>query len=641
MKVITKEKGQYESSDPLFLQQGGDVSGNGMVYGGNYRPLVTGQGTTTQTQDKREKSDSNSSDIMGKGLINQIMGKGITNDVYANIQSFMDIQEAYNKLTDTEKASSQGIMVLQQMQFQSGKAHEILRNAEVFKNAQQQTVQKDAMGELAVTTSTLILQAPNGKIIQITPEEYSSLSKEEKETFKPLTNARLINERETSAALQGDTESFQQLNSSTSVTNIHKEIQSIISNLAVNTSKRSYDAYNDPSGKLMEGLQQLKSIQDKPIDNILVSIEESSNESSAQDALQAMWSSLGENSKVLLKSKAALQGYSQNQLEDVAKSYLVQLLKPRISKSSDVSQKVDFGAKEKDGSSGSGSGAGTGDAMGPWDMFQNDVTPNREMVEFAPEGTSIQFSAPAQSYGPMRNQEKNPYSNRTFGDIPELSTVTNKDSASLGGSMTLNNALQQGIAYNGDALYRVLLPYKVDPDTKDITPDFGILPKYELQVKEINNLTKQGKTLTVGAKMNIFKKYGITDLNANGEPRQVKDFQVTQAYVSEYLYDLLDDKSKQFLTEQDDEGSKAIMKETYKDKSKSDIWDGDDIYKGLIFYPIDEGAGVMSGQMNDGGMKSGTLAQRRYNYQERTGQINKTRYQNMDINALNEYYDRK
>jgi hypothetical protein len=57
------------------------------------------------------------------------------------------------------------------------------------------------MGELAVTTSTLILQAPNGKIIQITPEEYSSLSKEEKETFKPLTNARLINERETSAAL--------------------------------------------------------------------------------------------------------------------------------------------------------------------------------------------------------------------------------------------------------------------------------------------------------------------------------------------------------------------------------------------------------------------------------------------------------
>jgi len=48
----------------------------------------------------------------------------------------------------------------------------------------------------------------------------------------------------------------------------------------------------------------------------------------------------------------------------------VQLLKPRISKSSDVSQKVDFGPKEKDGSSsGSGAGEGKGDAMGPWDMF--------------------------------------------------------------------------------------------------------------------------------------------------------------------------------------------------------------------------------------------------------------------------------
>jgi len=37
------------------------------------------------------------------------------------------------------------------------------------------------------------------------------------------------------------------------------------------------------------------------------------------------------------------------------------------------------------------------------------------------------------------------------------------------------------------------------------------------------------------------------------------------------------------------------MRETYKDKSKSDIWDDDDVYKGLIFYPIDEGAGVMAG----------------------------------------------
>lgn len=641
MKVITKEKGQYESSDPLFLQQGGNINGNGMVYVNNYRPLATGQGTTTQTTDKKDKSD-NSNDIMGKGLINQIMGKGITNDVYANIQSLMDIQESYNRLSDTEKASNQGMMVLQQMQFQSGKVHELLRNAETFKNAQQQTVQKDAMGELAVTTSGLILQAPNGKIIQVTPEQYLSLSKEEKEAFKPVTNAKLINEREYNPGLQGDTESFQQLNSSTSMTNIHKEIQSIISNLATNTTKRSYDQYTDPAGKLIDGLQTLKNSQDKPIDNILVDIDESSNESSAHEALQAMWSGLGDNSKVLLKSKAALQGYSQNQLEDVAKGYLVQLLKPRISKSSDVSQKVDFGPKEKDGSSSNNvSGDGKGDAMGPWDLFQNDRAPNREMVEFAPEGTSIQFSAPAQSYGPMRNQDKNPYRNITLGDIPELATVTNKNSASLGGSMALSNALQQGIAYNGDQLYRVLLPYKIDPDTKDITPNFEMLPKYEQQVKEITNQTKQGKVLTVGAKMNIFKKYGITDLNVNGEPRQVRDFQVTQAYVSEYLYDMLDEKSKQFLTEQDDEGSKAIMRETYKDKSKSDIWDDDDVYKGLVFYPIDESAGVMQGQMNDGDIKSGTLNQRTYNYQERTGQINQTRYQNMDINALNEYYDRK
>ena len=144
MKVITKEKGQYESSDPLFLQQGGQADSG--VYGGNYRPLTFGQSGTT-TADKKTKSDS-TNDKSGKGLMDQITGKGITNDVYANAQKLMEIQNAYDNMSDAEKTSNQGIMMLQQMQFQSGKVTELLRSADAFKNAQQQVVKRPrAFGE--------------------------------------------------------------------------------------------------------------------------------------------------------------------------------------------------------------------------------------------------------------------------------------------------------------------------------------------------------------------------------------------------------------------------------------------------------------------------------------------------------------
>jgi len=52
---------------------------------------------------------------------------------------------------------------------------------------------------------------------------------------------------------------------------------------------------------LQEGLQQLKVLSSQPIDNITITMEEESNESSAKKALEAMWSSLSDNSKTFLK----------------------------------------------------------------------------------------------------------------------------------------------------------------------------------------------------------------------------------------------------------------------------------------------------------------------------------------------------
>jgi len=100
-----------------------------------------------------------------------------------------------------------------------------------------------------------------------------------------------------------------------------------------------------------------------------------------------MWSTLGDSSKVFLKGRAAMEGYSKEQLETVAKSYLVKLVSPKVFKETTTSQKVDLGPKDKTEGSGSGSksGGGSGVEFKFWDAFANNRMP-KQMTMLDPDG---------------------------------------------------------------------------------------------------------------------------------------------------------------------------------------------------------------------------------------------------------------
>jgi len=98
-----------------ILQEGGTIN-NGMVFGSSYTPLDTNlaKGTTTASQSK--SSDKTSDDgLLGSSLIKELLGKGITNDVNASMNGLLQIQYAYDNLSETEKTSRQGISLLNQM----------------------------------------------------------------------------------------------------------------------------------------------------------------------------------------------------------------------------------------------------------------------------------------------------------------------------------------------------------------------------------------------------------------------------------------------------------------------------------------------------------------------------------------------
>ena len=623
-----------------ILQEGGTIN-NGMVFGSSYTPLDTNlaKGTTTASQSKG--SDKTSDDgLLGSSLIKELLGKGITNDVNASMNGLLQIQYAYDNLSETEKTSRQGISLLNQMQTAAGKVNMLLRNANQFQAAQTKAVTKNAISELAVTSKAMIIQDSKGRIHQITPEQFVSL--EDKENYRVLTNGELINEREYNMQLQGDVLSFEQLNNSTGFSDVQSQVKDIMASISLSKMSNTYDQYTDQTNKLQEGLQQLKVLSSQPIDNITITMEEESNESSAKKALEAMWSSLSDNSKTFLKQKAAISGYDINQLDAVAKSYLIQLISPKIVNNRTTKTDTDLG-QSKSGQRGESSTGSDKTSLKFYDIFANDLVP-REIVPLAPEGGQYQYSAPGAIYGPLRTQDQNPYKLIQLSQIPELSTITYSDAASFGGDRVLSNANQQGIAYNGESISRVQLPYRLDQNSHRMVPDFNMLPKYERQMTEIDKLTKTGRQLTIGEKQQIFIKNGFDakDLNVNGEPNHTKDFQAIPVYVGETTYKLLDEKSQSLLMKDESEGQKQVMRNTFLNSKENALNNGDlfskkdDVYRGMIYMPILDYQGVASGAINDGGMSIGDYKNRATLYQTKTGQINQALSTTYSIDLLNQ-----
>lgn len=613
------------------------------IFAPTYNQFEFGQPSTTSQSSSRSQTKSDKdNDFIGKDLMKSLIGKGITNDVNASIQALMSIQETYQNMSDFEKSSQSGISVLNEMQQQSGKVNQLLRNADQFKQGQDQVVKNNAMNDVAISGRQIVLQDQSGKLLEMSPEEYQGLDQKEREKYRSLTNAELISQREYNSQLQGDVQSFTFLNNNASLSAINTQLKDIMATITSSKVEESYDSYTDPNGKLQEGLQILRQMSNAPIDNILYTISTESNADSAKLVLDSMWQSLGENSKTLLKSQAALAGYKQEDLEQVQQSYLIKMIAPKIQTNTSRETKVDLASKSgsKSGSSSDGISGGADDKdkiTGYWDGFQNDVLP-RETISLSPFGGGLQLNASASSYGPMRNKEGNSYTLTPLSQVAELETMTHRQAATFGGDMFVDETLQSGIMYNGDTLHRATLPYIIKNGQQVV--DLQLLPKYEAAMKQVEAKEASGVKLSISEKQAIFKSQGITNLDATGTPTNLKEFQMTTVYLGEEIYDILDESSQAMLVQVDNPGAHALMQKTFEGKSQKGLYsEGDDIYQGIVYMPLRQGIGITGGVFNDGAdLTIGSYKQRNAVYQTRTGQINQGLSMNYDMNQLSQTY---
>ena len=628
----------------VHLQDGGNVQGTGMVFGHTYSPLMnptSSEGAPRERQSSRKQNDSEKG-IFDNSILKDLVGKGITSDVEVAIQGIMQLQQNYESMSDTDKSSTEGMQILNRMALQASQVNRLLRNAAVFKDQQSKAVANEALQEFAVTSQGLVVQnSQNGKIYQISPEQYLKESAETRNQFKLLTNAELINQREYNVQLQNDVVSFQQLNQSTGFVDIKKQIQQLIQNVTSSSGSETRDAYTDGTGKLSEQLTRMQNLSTTPIDNIIQTVKEESNSSSLKRTLDAIWVSLGDNAKNYLKQRAMMYTENPQELESVAKSIIIEIISPKESVKTESDIRVDLGSS-KAAAAEKAKIAANKEEWGYYEGLQNDVATDVEQLAISPYGGTHAIYVPGRIYGPLRSKSGELYNNISIGRISELNSVQ-QTQASFGGEKTVSADAQRGIVYDGSPVYRMTMPARIDPETRVQTPDFALLDGYEKQQREIKAEMNRGKTLSVSEKMNIYKKYGVNQLNANGDPANVYDFYQTQVYVQESIYDDLDKQTKALLTEVDTPGAQNVMDmalastaEARKANKKSDLWSsGDNVYKGTIYYPVRYDAAVVRARFEDGSKQTtGNYLDKSFKHQALSGTSNQALLRNYNMSML-------
>lgn len=631
----------------LKRQQGGEISPTGTVFGHGYNPLMnlapTKPETVQTSRSSSKKKSSTDDDLVDDKLLKQLVGKGITSDVNASISTLVEMQQAYNNLDEVEKNSNQGLMLLNQIQNSSAKVNALLRNAKRFDDQQSTVVGKKALNELALTENGVILQDLQTQKISVVPvEQIASADPEELKNYRFLTNAELINERE--YRLQNDVLSFEQLNQSTSFNEIREVVTGVLASLGSTSSSNMYDAYTGSQmGKndLRQVLDQIRNLSQTEIDNIVYTIKDTNNNAQLGYAIDAIWSTLSENMRTYLKQKALSYGATQQDLNDVAKSFIIKLVSPRQVSDSEMSLKSDLG-KNSDGTTKSKTSKLAEEDkidLAYWDYLQNDSAP-AEDLPLAPEGTFSTIQSKTRAYGALRDHTGKIYQYVPILNVSELNGVANVDAVSFGKEHFPKEMLQ-GMQYQGDQVYERYLPYKYDENAQ-IVPDFDLLPKYDAQLKIIQSKERTGKKLTASEKMQIFISQGITDLNVDGNPTKIAPFYQTKVYVGEQIYDELPESAQKLLTEVTSNAANSLMQETFAHskelikRNKNGIWkDGDDVYAGQIYMPKRKLASTGVSQIEDSKIGLADLKRRMVTAQSQQGISNQTLAQPQSLELLN------
>ena len=483
--------------------------------------------------------------------------------------------------------------------------NDVKYNKELRDEAVQHVTSESAGSEVAITDSGYIYAFNSDKkLTKITPKEYS----ENKDNYQILTNSQLMYFREHQPDLAFQTDILNDLQNTIGMNSITKYLRDTIN--AFGSDK--LQGYTTKDKEVNNGLQLL--MQSGPDGFYKFTKEEELRD--VNHALRYLYNGMSDNAKNLLKAKTAVEGGDPSDPNDIS-NLLLQALYENTSRT--LSVDFDKTASDYDPNQTGKKGGSSSEQLtqnnylqqiGNMRLYQKtaSIVPQASQVWETGAMTVNVYSAGSpvdknmEVLGPMNLVE--------FRQKAAAVKAGDLNSITFGNRILSPNELP-AVMYDGNSELNIaMLPYKHDPKTGKITPDFDKLTAYN----EIQHILKNNPNISQTELNQLLSSRGITldpdDYDRETNTIRIKDtmpFITFSAYASRDSMDINKDM-KPFLEHLDNASGKQIM-DMYKNAllyntisptkssrpsnkhfNEPERWD---MYRGNVYIPMENAARSM------------------------------------------------
>lgn len=451
--------------------------------------------------------------------------------------------------------------------------------------------------EAAVTPDGhVIVKDKENNIQAISPEEYLK----NKDKYKIQTNGNLLYTRKHDKNMAFNDSVLEIVQNGTSMTQIQKLVGDITSKLG--TSSQSLSGYTAKQAqKIAGGIQALQeatkeNIQSLPVDGIYkITLKSDSQNEQASYAISAIYNSLSEGQKALLKLHS-------NGKDSGALEIIKQMVMTNVSSSEEFTPDYQKEMSESAGLAGGGSGDGTGGGKdksgvaGNWFLGYGNrseyIIQNESNQGIRTSGNDLPITDGGKSIG-ITTLDK--VASSDYGGLLDF------EQATMGNGVRLDRLGFSKVAVDGTKIVGVELP--VDPRDPN-KPNFALLKKKSeadaaLRSKGIPNPDAENLSMEDKRKVNqVYKQKGLPEkFDQNGNPRtgayrrfgMITATTTKEAFLEDNDLNISGMKTVESKNERDNYQSvRRSSDEKYSINNGWGPWDwgSDDLYRGTIFIPV-------------------------------------------------------
>lgn len=517
----------------------------------SFQPLPLVSAPVSQQQEEQPaRSSKKQESVIDDDYMKKLVGKGITNDVMAYASKIDNAFAEYQSMSDAERNTIRGKTLRKIMSGNDlATTNALLRNQEMFAEGIKNVTDKNAQSSYAVTTNgVMAYNTETGEFEEVTVSDLS----ENKDKYRMLTNAELINQREVNPMLQGTTIPFVSLKNAVSIDNVRDYVFSYLNGIGTSSSKAEENRFT--TSKDASIYNAIKDVADQ-VNGVYeekVTMSKKSNKQQIDSALGAIFSSLPDNYKNFLKAEAISKGFQGEDIEKAVKSYIGLIAGSKSIDDNEALRSIGIVDIDKLSGSKGKSGSSKQDEM---KFTQSVVSNNGAQVDdyTLNFGTSYNVKvAGANTFNGWQTDE-GPVSKPTMlSDMPNIVTVGDMSQITLGDVNVDASKLSQ-IMYVPSTVVNARLFTKTD-EKGNIQPDYDLTNRIE----KANALIKKENAKGLMAQ-NIYRSNDIETIVENGKVIPVapqREFVLLDVITNENVID--------------DKHNNALYKEEKSDAIKND-----------------------------------------------------------------------